>query len=280
MSAPARICAVGRTNRPGPAAGTTRRPFISRDERAGNDSLAELAAPDPQAVSRSAWWCEHGGNEGLVTVADLTGEIVGDVKDNSQFQAWRDLSQIDAEQLAWWLGISRSVELNVTGLAPARKPKGTTPWLAFLLERLQHIPSRGGEQLRWKGDHFENQAPWMVPGSTVLITRRAAERRPKEPILSLRHDLLQVEGMVALTRSAGDAMNPHRSRSNRSRLGVMRHGNMGWHRPRPEPVADGRTGRCCPTSRASRATRRSAVRLAAGFSTSKPFAPCRGGVHR
>jgi CBS domain containing-hemolysin-like protein len=116
---------------------------------------------------------EHGGTEGLVTVADLTSEIVGDEDDLESSEAEIQQVQDDSWLVAGELEI---FELN------RRLPEadGHHTLAGFLLERLQHIPSCG-ESLRWKGHQFEITAMDGPRIERVLITRRATEERSNDP---------------------------------------------------------------------------------------------------
>jgi len=159
--------------------GTTRlAPFISPVTSVQETtSLAELLPLIRSGQPLLLVVDEHGGTEGLVTVADLTGEIVGD-EDNSQ-SGVADLQQIDADS---WLvaGDLEVVELNRQLGLRLPEAEGHHTLAGFLLERLQHIPSRG-ESMRWKGDHFEISSMDGPRIERVLITRRAAEETAHEP---------------------------------------------------------------------------------------------------
>jgi putative hemolysin len=94
---------------------------------------------------------EHGGTEGLVTVADLTGEIVGE--DENPLAAAEDLHPL--VEGGWSVaGDLEIVELNRQLGLRLPEAEGHHTLAGFLLERLQHIPA-SGESLRWKGFHFE-----------------------------------------------------------------------------------------------------------------------------
>merc|ERR1711934_290803 len=89
---------------------------------------------------------EHGGTEGLVTAADLTGEIVGDeLQDNQDEPELRP----EEDRSGSWLAagdleifeLNRQLELDLPEADDHHTLAG------FLLERLQHIPSPG-EALR------------------------------------------------------------------------------------------------------------------------------------
>ena len=96
---------------------------------------------------------EHGGTEGLVTAADLTGEIVGDeLQDNPDEPELRP----EEGRPGSWLAagdleifeLNRQLELDLPEADDHHTLAG------FLLERLQHIPAPG-EALRSNGLQFE-----------------------------------------------------------------------------------------------------------------------------
>ena len=90
---------------------------------------------------------EHGGTEGLVTVADLTGEIVGE--DENPLETAQDLQPLsDGSWSA--AGDLEIVELNRQLGLQLPEAEGHHTLAGFLLERLQHIPSPG-EGLGWHG---------------------------------------------------------------------------------------------------------------------------------
>ena len=93
---------------------------------------------------------EHGGTEGLVTVADLTGEIVGEEDD--PLEAAQDLQPlVDG---GWSVaGDLEIFELNRQLGLQLPEAEGHHTLAGFLLERLQHIPAPG-EGLRWRGVRF------------------------------------------------------------------------------------------------------------------------------
>jgi len=96
---------------------------------------------------------EHGGTEGLVTAADLTGEIVGEEPEpDSEIP---DLEALPQTPGSWLVaGDLEIFELNrQLGLELPEAAEHHT-LAGFLLERLQHIPSEG-EALRHLGLQFE-----------------------------------------------------------------------------------------------------------------------------
>ena len=96
---------------------------------------------------------EHGGTEGLVTAADLTGEIVGDdVQDENdepelQAEEGRPGSWLVAGELEIF-ELNRQLDLDLPEADDHHTLAG------FLLERLQHIPAPG-EALSFQGLQFE-----------------------------------------------------------------------------------------------------------------------------
>ena len=96
---------------------------------------------------------EHGGTEGLVTAADLTGEIVGEEPEpDSEIP---DLQPLMNSPGSWLVaGDLEIFELNrQLGLELPEATEHHT-LAGFLLERLQHIPAEG-EALRHHGLQFE-----------------------------------------------------------------------------------------------------------------------------
>ena len=93
---------------------------------------------------------EHGGTEGLVTVADLTSEIVGD--DEDPLEAAQDLQPLI--EGGWSAaGDLEIFELNRQLALQLPEAEGHHTLAGFLLERFQHIPT-AGETVRWKGSRF------------------------------------------------------------------------------------------------------------------------------
>jgi len=93
---------------------------------------------------------EHGGTEGLVTVADLTSEIVGE--DENPLDAAQDLQPL--VEGGWSAaGYLEIFELNRQLALQLPEAEDHHTLAGFLLERFQHIPAPG-ESLRWKGNRF------------------------------------------------------------------------------------------------------------------------------
>ena len=114
---------------------------------------------------------EHGGTEGLVTISDLTSEIVGDEEDPENPED--DLQQL--QEHSWLVaGDLEIYELNrELGLQLPESDEHHT-LAGFLLERLQHIPAPG-ESLCWKGHQFLIMAMDGPRIDRVEITRRMVE---------------------------------------------------------------------------------------------------------
>jgi CBS domain containing-hemolysin-like protein len=119
---------------------------------------------------------EHGGTEGLVTISDLTSEIVGDEEDPENPED--DLKQL--QEHSWLVaGDLEIYELNrELGLQLPESDEHHT-LAGFLLERLQHIPAPG-ESLRWKGHQFLIMAMDGPRIERVEITRQAVGLEAEE----------------------------------------------------------------------------------------------------
>ena len=96
---------------------------------------------------------EHGGTEGLVTAADLTGEIVGDELQHDPHEP--ELHPVEDQPGIWLVaGDLEIFELNRQLNLELPEADDHHTLAGFLLERLQHIPSPG-EALRFNGLQFE-----------------------------------------------------------------------------------------------------------------------------
>ena len=129
-------------------------PYLSPAERVLETSnLAELLAIIRSGHPLLLVVDEHGGTEGLVTAADLTGEIVGDEPEHERAEP--DLQAIDGEEGAWLVaGDLEIFELNRQLNLDLPEASDHHTLAGFLLERLQHIPA-AGEALRHNGVQFE-----------------------------------------------------------------------------------------------------------------------------
>ena len=95
---------------------------------------------------------EHGGTEGLITTADLTGEIVGEEIDSEKKGPF--LKQINNSHN--WLAAGDSEIVDLNRQLNLGLPEGINhhTLAGFLLEEMQQIPSVG-ENLRYKSIRFE-----------------------------------------------------------------------------------------------------------------------------
>ncbi len=85
---------------------------------------------------------EHGGTEGLVTAADLTGEIVGDeIQENNQEPDLLEIKESPGEWLA--TGELEIIELNRQLNLELPESDDHHTLAGFLLEKMQHVPSTG-----------------------------------------------------------------------------------------------------------------------------------------
>ena len=96
---------------------------------------------------------EHGGTEGLITAADLTGEIVGD--DIEPDNQGPELEPIENQPDKWLVaGGLEIIELNRQLKLELPEANDHHTLAGFLLEKLQHVPSNG-ECFIYKGIRFE-----------------------------------------------------------------------------------------------------------------------------
>ena len=96
---------------------------------------------------------EHGGTEGLITAADLTGEIVGDEMQNNSINI--DMKQLDNSQKKWSIaGKAEIVEINKKLGFQIIEGDDYHTLAGFLLERFQMVP-KIGDILEFKNIKFE-----------------------------------------------------------------------------------------------------------------------------
>mgnify|MGYP001334795790 CR=1 FL=1 len=96
---------------------------------------------------------EHGGTEGLITAADLTGEIVGDEIQNNKADS--DMKQLDNSSRKWSMaGKSEIIEINkkLNCLIPEGSDYHTLA--GFLLDKFQKVP-KIGDNLELENIRFE-----------------------------------------------------------------------------------------------------------------------------
>ncbi len=129
-------------------------PYLSPAERVlETRNLAELLAIIRSGHPLLLVVDEHGGTEGLVTAADLTGEIVGDEPEPESAEP--DLQAIEGEEGSWMVAADLEIfELNRQLNLDLPEASDHHTLAGFLLERLQHIPT-SGEALRHNGLQFE-----------------------------------------------------------------------------------------------------------------------------
>ena len=96
---------------------------------------------------------EHGGTEGLITAADLTGEIVGDEMQNNSLNV--AMKQLDNSQKKWSIaGKAEIVEINKKLGCQIVEGEDYHTLAGFLLDRLQMVP-KIGDILEFKNIKFE-----------------------------------------------------------------------------------------------------------------------------
>ena len=114
-------------------------------------SLAELLAVIRDGTPMLLVVDDHGGTEGLVTIADLTSEIVGDEEDADNGEP------VAVKALApghWCLAADLEIdELNRQLRISLPQSEKHHTLAGFLLEQFQHIPTVG-ESLHWHELHF------------------------------------------------------------------------------------------------------------------------------
>ena len=96
---------------------------------------------------------EHGGTEGLITAADLTGEIVGDEIQNNRI--YSDMKQLDNSSKKWSMaGKAEIIEINKK--LDCFIPEGSDyhTLAGFLLEKFQKVP-KIGDVLEFQNIKFE-----------------------------------------------------------------------------------------------------------------------------
>ena len=96
---------------------------------------------------------EHGGTEGLITAADLTGEIVGDEMQNNILNV--AMKQLDNSQKKWSIaGKAEIVEINKKLGCQILEGEDYHTLAGFLLERFQMVP-KIGDIIEFKNIKFE-----------------------------------------------------------------------------------------------------------------------------
>ena len=85
---------------------------------------------------------EHGGTEGLITAADLNGEIVGEEMINNKF--YSDMKMLDNFSRKWSLA-GKSEIIDINKRLGCSIPEGADYYTlaGFLLEKFQMVPKIG-----------------------------------------------------------------------------------------------------------------------------------------
>ena len=95
---------------------------------------------------------EHGGTEGLITSADLTGEIVGDEIDSAKDPFLKQITIIPEKWLS--AGDLEIIEINRQLVIDLPESNDYHTLAGFLLEKFQQVPAKG-DSLLDNGIHFE-----------------------------------------------------------------------------------------------------------------------------
>ncbi len=95
---------------------------------------------------------EHGGTEGLITSADLTGEIVGDEIDSAKDPFLKQITTIPEKWLS--AGDLEIIEINRQLVIDLPESNDYHTLAGFLLEKFQQVPAKG-DSLLDNGIHFE-----------------------------------------------------------------------------------------------------------------------------
>ena len=118
---------------------------------------------------------EHGGTEGLVTAADLTGEIVGDeIQSDNDETLLKPLEDHEGHWLA--TGDLEILELNRQLNLELPESDDHHTLAGFLLEKLQHVPN-SGETLLFNEVKFEICS---MKGPRIDLVKLILIRKPQE----------------------------------------------------------------------------------------------------
>ena len=119
---------------------------------------------------------EHGGTEGLITAADLTGEIVGDEIQSDHKEPL--LVSIDGTKKIWIttgdleiIEFNRQLQLNLPEADSYHTLAG------FLLDKFQHVPSNG-ERLIYNNIKFEisSMKGPRIDKIKIFLTNKSSEK--------------------------------------------------------------------------------------------------------
>tara|TARA_Y100001968_G_scaffold327533_1_gene372771 strand:- start:628 stop:1938 length:1311 start_codon:yes stop_codon:yes gene_type:complete len=127
---------------------------------------------------------EHGGTEGLITAADLTGEIVGDEIQTDIDEPY--LLPVDGTSGTWMAdGDFEIIELNRQLHLNLPEADDHYTLAGFLLEKLQRVPSVG-QTLLYQGTKFDivsMQGP-RIDRVKIILSKRSSEEYSKEIIFN------------------------------------------------------------------------------------------------
>jgi CBS domain containing-hemolysin-like protein len=115
-----------------------RQPFLVPESRLVLDVLAEMRR---QRRAFAVVVDEHGGVEGVLTIKDLLGALVGDLADEFDSDDEPDLVRVDGDR---WLMDGRMSVDDVRDRLGINVPEGEYVTLGgFLFDRFGHIPAEG-----------------------------------------------------------------------------------------------------------------------------------------
>ncbi|AAP99352.1 MULTISPECIES: hemolysin family protein [Prochlorococcus] len=120
---------------------------------------------------------EHGGTEGLITLADLTGEIVGDEIESRKEPFLRKIESNPEKWLS--AGDLEIIEINRQLNVALPEANNYHTLAGFLLEKFQQVPSKGDALLE-NGIHFEINSMKGPRIETVKVI--LPQKAPKEDL--------------------------------------------------------------------------------------------------
>tara|TARA_Y100001968_G_scaffold252107_1_gene237465 strand:- start:2280 stop:3584 length:1305 start_codon:yes stop_codon:yes gene_type:complete len=171
---------------------------ISKGEMQSNTPLEPYIRPAPKVLEESTLAellpliksgnplllviDEHGGTEGLITAADLTGEIVGDEIQTEIEEPY--LLPVDGKPDTWIAdGDFEIIELNRQLKLELPEADDHHTLAGFLLEKLQRIPLAGQSLLyqETKFDIISMQGP-RIDRVKIILSKRSSEEYSDEII--------------------------------------------------------------------------------------------------
>lgn len=126
---------------------------------------------------------EHGGTEGLITSADLTGEIVGDEIDSAKDPFLKQITIIPEKWLS--AGDLEIIEINRQLIIDLPESNDYHTLAGFLLEKFQQVPAKG-DSLLDNGIHFEiiSMKGPRIETVKILLPSKASTENLYKDILS------------------------------------------------------------------------------------------------